>query len=1335
MYLQQQVVYKQLQGLLEAVAYGGHLMDQLHKELEQDFQVQLIKLPLQTELMGSHLNVTLRIQNSINNSGNIIWGNNNLHLGYYNPVGPVAYTPSLTGSASRIVITNGTGMLVKYFNGTSGSYTYPIGDNTGTIEYSPVAFTVSALSGGRDSIGFRVTNSQHPNDFTVTNYLNRYWTCGAISSTGYNYNATFTYLTADIVGVESVLKVDRWSNPLTTWTQDAGSTVTVATNTLTTSSLNQTTGTLLNNDFASRSDAPFYYQTVASGPWATLATWEISTDPLFISPAPVPAGVAPDATNSVGITIRNTHNVTVAGPASADQMVINAGGTLSINTGETFTIANGTGTDLSVNGNVNNAGTIVTTGALEFNNGATYNHSQNGGNIPTATWNTGSLCNITGVVNAVSTGLNQSFYDFEWNCSGQNTPIHLGGLLTTITNNFAVINTGSPANDLRVFDNNNTGTLNIGSNLTISGGQLALINSAASAAGVATVNVNGNVSITAGGVDMTGSTANTAAGSNLNIKGDVSVTGTGTIYRSQNVPSIVTLNKSTGTQLFSVAANSINLSNITWRIGDAITTNVVNFTSAIGIHSAATLSVMSNATLNCGTFVLSGGNFDNQNASTLQIGSVDGITNAPATSGNIQTTNRTFLSTANYTFNGTVAQSTGNGLPLTLTGILNIANTGVFGNNTVTLSTSGSTGNNLILTSGLFAIGTAQLFNISNTGTINATAGDFATGTTGGTLNFNGSGTFSGNSNPYNVHISGAVNFGAGTVTIQNGGTLRINSGGSVLNNAAFYATNSNLQYNVNGNFNRGLEWSAASGRGFPHHVQLSNNTVLNAAGAAAVNAAVTFATAGDLTVDAGSTLSMNFGGNNMTTPLNVAGNITFAGNLTASGAAGGDILLQGNWINNGAAAINFTPNNRIVTFNGSSLQSITGTNTSINPFASLTINNPAGVALTSLNAEVQNILNLQNGLFDLNNNQITLGTPGNNGTLTGGSATAYLISGSATAKFVRYTTTNATTYAFPVGDASNYTPISVQFFSSPMAANTQVSVNVIAAAHPNLGTSTNYLTRYWSVEPSNLPNALTDYGVTYQYANGDVVGVEANLKPYKHSPVGWIAALGSGATFEMGTGSVNPGTNTVTWTGLNNFSDFTGNGNGTPLPISLLNFNAQVVLDHVDLTWSTATETNNDFFTIERSENGIDFKELAQLPGAGNSNQLLNYKLIDEQPYDGVSYYRLKQTDYDGKYSYSEIRTVDISATTVQNNLSVYPNPSNLNGVYIAIPAGFEDEKITVQLIDMYGKLIYTANYFLKHAATPFYVDFNKVANGMYTIQMIDSKGEISAIKLTIID
>ncbi|HRG59555.1 MAG TPA: hypothetical protein PK323_11405, partial [Bacteroidia bacterium] len=335
---------------------------------------------------GLTLSVPVRIQASNNltlSSGSITLGNFNLTLQIGASIG------GGTNSASKMIITNGTGMLVKIFSGST-SFVYPIGDNTGTVEYSPVTLNITSLSSIPDSIGMRVTDAQHPNDLSVTNYLSRYWSCNQIASSNYTYTASFQYVDADIVGIESVLKIDRWSNPLTTWTQDASSTVTVASNLLTTSSLNQSTGTLLNNDFASRSDAPFYYQTTGSGNWSNISIWEVSTDPLFLTPPPVAAGVAPNAANSLGITIKNTHSVTVAASTDADQMIINNSAQLNVNSGQTFTVGNGTGVDLIVNGTLNNSGIIGVTGTIEFNNSSYYYHAQNGGAIPTATWNTGS---------------------------------------------------------------------------------------------------------------------------------------------------------------------------------------------------------------------------------------------------------------------------------------------------------------------------------------------------------------------------------------------------------------------------------------------------------------------------------------------------------------------------------------------------------------------------------------------------------------------------------------------------------------------------------------------------------------------------------------------------------------------------------------------------------------------------------------------------------------------------------------------------------------------------------------------------------------------------------
>lgn len=88
---------------------------------------------------------------------------------------------------------------------------------------------------------------------------------------------------------------------------------------------------------------------------------------------------------------------------------------------------------------------------------------------------------------------------------------------------------------------------------------------------------------------------------------------------------------------------------------------------------------------------------------------------------------------------------------------------------------------------------------------------------------------------------------------------------------------------------------------------------------------------------------------------------------------------------------------------------------------------------------------------------------------------------------------------------------------------------------------------------------------------------------------------------------------------------------NPTPLPIELLEFTATVDRSIVDINWSTASQANNDYFTIERSQNGYNWEDLEEIDGAGNSTSTLNYNIKDLRPYLGTSYYRLTQTDYDG--------------------------------------------------------------------------------------------------------
>ncbi len=147
---------------------------------------------------------------------------------------------------------------------------------------------------------------------------------------------------------------------------------------------------------------------------------------------------------------------------------------------------------------------------------------------------------------------------------------------------------------------------------------------------------------------------------------------------------------------------------------------------------------------------------------------------------------------------------------------------------------------------------------------------------------------------------------------------------------------------------------------------------------------------------------------------------------------------------------------------------------------------------------------------------------------------------------------------------------------------------------------------------------------------------------------------------------------------------DLTGGTCLTLLPIELLNFTATLNKKSVDLNWATASEINNNYFTIERSADGINFESLMMKKGAGNSLRVINYLSNDENPLSGISYYRLKQTDFDGNFTYSKIESVLFNK---ENKIEVYPNPIE-NGV-LKIQMN-NTSYFEMKFVDAMGRIVY---------------------------------------------
>lgn len=164
-------------------------------------------------------------------------------------------------------------------------------------------------------------------------------------------------------------------------------------------------------------------------------------------------------------------------------------------------------------------------------------------------------------------------------------------------------------------------------------------------------------------------------------------------------------------------------------------------------------------------------------------------------------------------------------------------------------------------------------------------------------------------------------------------------------------------------------------------------------------------------------------------------------------------------------------------------------------------------------------------------------------------------------------------------------------------------------------------------------------------------------------------------------------------------------------LPVTLLNFSGENENNNNKLLWTTATEINNDYFELERSYDAINFEKISEVDGAGNSSNILNYYQIDYSfnRTNPVSYYRLKQVDFDGQFSYSNI--VALQNDTKMGEILIYPNPANN---YLNLTHS-NDELTVFQIYSIEGKLISQGDFKSSHQ-----IDLNFFSSGTYLIKLI---------------
>ena len=519
-------------------------------------------------------------------------------------------------------------------------------------------------------------------------------------------------------------------------------------------------------------------------------------------------------------------------------------------------------------------------------------------------------------------------------------------------------------------------------------------------------------------------------------------------------------------------------------------------------------------------------------------------------------------------------------------------------------------------------------------------------------------------------------------------GTGTFTMGSSTDNSICVYYSSGT--YEAISGFGSGLDYVGttcllASGQMLLSATDFDNLTINNAGALAILSNNVTIT--GDLTVTSG---DLNLGSNE----------VTLSGDLNVSG---GSLTM-------GTSTVKMVGSSaQTITTNGSDLYNLDIVNTKA-----------AGTSITlGSDVTVSNILKLSDGIVQttssytlfVDDNRVNA-IVGDDGTVNSLDAASF-VWGKLKRTVMNGSGSGNNTYVFPVGQQYNGAT-QPKYYRSDITLNdvvttSNITVGFTEGAHPAYTSSSDFLAQglsavvpsgstgftmkemltegYWTITPNSQPTG-GDYDVIFYHNTFDDMGTSGKIGIVKcpegsTSITDWTVA-GTLAGDNSGFRTTDDGKLKVT--GLTSFSDFGGgNGGGNPLPIELISFDVTMSSGRAVITWTTATEIDNDYFTVERTLDGVNFEDVLQMAGAGNSFSPITYIAYDENPLPGTSYYRLRQTDYNGGFVCSGLVELYNPYISNVNDFTVTKNGDEVIVDYIlAEPTDFD-----LYLYDMMGRVV----------------------------------------------
>ena len=469
---------------------------------------------------------------------------------------------------------------------------------------------------------------------------------------------------------------------------------------------------------------------------------------------------------------------------------------------------------------------------------------------------------------------------------------------------------------------------------------------------------------------------------------------------------------------------------------------------------------------------------------------------------------------------------------------------------------------------------------------------------------------------------------------------------------------------------------------------------------------------------------------NNTTTAINIGEMIIGPGDGVNKGivsCAGYSPIINfaGNWTNNGT----YTAGNGTVIFNDTTQQTVyAGTSN----FNNLILNNASGIKMTS-DLTVGNVLNMTSGNIETGVNTLELGTSASSiGSL---SYTDGFVLGKMKRWFPNVPNSGKDSSLFPLGVESNNRHLLVEYTSASSGGSLTAFFNETSMGWPETwmeldqmlvipaeGECAQFIVTtlsdegYWDITPSGMTGGL--YNISLTGGGIQTINNLCNITALKR--VGTAPWGQSGTHIQPVMVGGNPVVKREGASGWSNWG--MGGGAYNPLPINLLTFNAVCQNKEVTINWSTATETNNDYFTIERSIDAQKWDVLTQIEGAGNSNEVKYYTVRDDNPYNGISYYRLKQTDYNGQYEYFNPVSVHCNSDETLPNITYYPNPFT-SELFVDIQ-NIVNTNASLIIYDLLGNKVYENDIRIEDELNyKITLDLKNLNTGVYMVNFISDE------------